>query len=231
MIYLVTGKNRSGKDHFVVKQIEKIWRRTGVQIYTNQPLNLKRPLINFFRVKIFHEPKGFTELEEIFHVTNCIIYFTEGQELFDAQYWEQLPRRFKRKLNIHAHDRIDIWVTTPHARMIDITYRRLVHRWFHGHRVFQIGKYKSYFGLFIVREKDDDYFDISPDPNQVPEVPIPIFMLFKYVRIIWYFSRKRYNTEQSFAFKNYKVICLYDPQAKKKEYHIIPKQDKLRLEY
>jgi len=224
MIYLVDGKNRSGKDFWTTRQLYRIWKRTGIQIYTTQPLNFKKPFVNKWLVKKFYYPIGFTELEEIFHVTNCIIYFTEGQELFHSQNWDRLPERFRRKLNIHAHDRIDLWVTTPHAGMIDINYRRLIHKWYHAKRIFQIGKYRSYYGMFTVREKDDDYFYTSTDAMAIPDKPYPIFTLLRYIYSINYFSKKLYDTEQSFGFKNYKVICLSNQdKTQPNHFYIIPK--------
>lgn len=225
MIYLVDGKNRSGKDFWTTKQLYRIWKRTGIQIYTTQPLNFKKPIINKWLVRKFYQPKNFTELEEIFHVTKCIIYFTEGQELFHSQNWDKLPERFRRKLNIHAHDKIDLWVTTPHAGMIDINYRRLIHKWYNCKRIFQIGKYRSWIGLFIVREKDDDYFYTSTDAMAVPDKPFPLFTLLRYIYPIHWFSRRLYDTEQSFGFKSYKVICLSSQKDKTKtKYYIIPKK-------
>ena len=231
MIVLTTGKNRTGKDFTVTKILYRIWLRTGIQIYTNQPLKFKKPRFNKWRVKEFKNPQGFIELEQVFHVNNCIIYFTEGQELFSARGWESLPDRFKRLLNLNGHSRIDLYTTTPNAGSIDVEYRRKIHKWIHCKRLFQIGKYKSYFGIFYYRFKDDDYFTSRTlEAIDIPDKPVRFWQALRLNYCIHYFSKQLYNCEQQFQFKNYRVIC-YSTHANPNQYKywIFPKHLSLTL--
>lgn len=240
MIYLIDGLTGSGKTFKVMKKIRKRWLR-GEDIYTSHPLTFKsrlgdsgtivkirnlrlREVISFIIRKIFKlKPiqRGkiayFEELDEIQDVRNGVIYFDEFQDVCHSRYWDELSRDFQRKLCQQRKHRLDMYATTPHIMMIDVNYRRLIHQFYRCKRIFQIGRVKSRFGLFLWKKADMDLFYSGREPIDMEYRTLPFFIHF--------LTRQRYNTLLEIHYKQYQILCL-DLRKNdhwQKEYFIIPK--------
>lgn len=245
MIYAFTGKTGSGKTFNMVRHAYKRWLN-GTDIYSNTVLffEQKRKGFNYIEIAFHHarnlgrrlfkmEPKPlkrgrithFEEISEIQHAKDGLILFDEGQVLFSARQWEDLPFEFSYKLQQHRKHQLDLFTTTQNMGTIDIMYRRLVQRWFHHETVFQMGKTKSWFGLFRIKEKDIDFLYNSVDDLQVPDIKIRYFMIHR-------FSRRLYDTFFDIGFKRFKTIWIrhWNEQTNRVERKgwILPKEMSLK---
>jgi len=221
MIYAFTGKTGSGKTFNMVRHAFRYYRK-GVDIYSNTILNFEhygKP--SLFERLVRRTDRGrityFEDITEILEAKNGLILFDEAQVLFNARNWEALPPEFQYKLQQHRKHRLDLFCTTQNMGTIDISYRRLVQRWFHHEGIFQFGN--VIVGWFRVKEKDVDYLYNSVDDLAVPDLKARIMWIHKW-------KRRLYDTYYDIGFKRFKIVheCFYSEKLKKITHlWIIPK--------
>lgn len=217
MIKTYTGKTGSGKTYLMIKDAYKYWKH-GVDIYSNTVLNFKEKPN---RKRPYGKIRYFEHINEVIDIQNGLVLFDEAQVLFNARNWESLPDEFQYKLQQHRKHDIDLICTTQNMGTIDITYRRLVHHWIHCKNIFQLGRSpRILIGLFIKQWKDVDMLWNTVDDLTVPTVrwrPL----------LIYFFSRKLYDTMYDIGFRRFKTLWLssYDARMKPKQmYLILPKK-------
>lgn len=221
MIYAFTGKTGSGKTFNMVRHAFKYYLR-GIDIYSNTVLNFEqygRP--GYLAKKLGRTKRGrinyFEDITEILEAKNGLILFDEAQVLFNARNWEALPAEFQYKLQQHRKHRLDLFCTTQNMGTIDISYRRLVQRWFHHEPIVQLGAVLV--GWFRVKEKDIDYLYNSVDDLAVPDIKARIMFIHRW-------KKRLYDTYYDIGFKRFKIIneCFYDEKLRKKhQLWILPK--------
>lgn len=155
--------------------------------------------------------KYFEELDETYLITDAVIFYDEGQELFDAQYWESLPKFFKRKLRQHRKDYLDILTTTQEIGQIDKNYRRLIQIWINYINTYKFGSDpRIIYGRFVEQKMDINKLKGNPDIIDVPVLEERTFSIhwwskklydpmwhvnFHFFRIIW-IQMKNYKTKK-----------------------------------
>lgn len=155
--------------------------------------------------------KYFEELEETYMITDAVIFYDEGQELFDAQYWERLPMFFKRKLRQHRKDFLDIITTTQEIGQIDKNYRRLIQVWYNYERKFKIGiDPKILVGWFVRQEMDCTQLKGTADIIEVPILGTKNFL-------IGFLSRRLYDPMFKINYRFFRIIWIEIIKAKKKQ--------------
>lgn len=162
----------------------------------------------------------FEEISEVLEVKNGVLFFDEGQSLFEARNWENMPFEFSNKLRQHRKHRLDLYVTTQNLGTIDINYRRLVQNWIHCECVFQLGRSpRIWFGLFLRKKKDIDELYNNVDDLKVTTLKTNFFFIHAWSRIL-------YDTMYDIGFKRFKIICLTQIKNMKttRKYLIIPKR-------
>jgi len=146
--------------------------------------------------------KYFEELDETYLITDAMIFYDEGQELFDAQYWESLPRFFKRKLRQHRKDYLDIITTTQEVGQIDKNYRRLIQVWFDFENIFKYGSDpRILIGKYRERLMDASKLKGEADITNVPVLNEKTFY-------IHYYSRKLYDPMWHVNFHFFRIIWI-----------------------
>lgn len=196
--------------------------------YERAKFSLQRAVTKFGRRSIEPLRRGrvtmFEEISELLEVRDGVIFVDEGQALFDARNWEGLPDEFSNKLRQHRKHRLDLFVTTQNLGTIDINYRRLVQKWVHCRRLFQIGKSpRLLFGLFIMEIKDIDELY-----NQVDDLKVSV--LKSHFFIIHWRSKVLYDTMYDVGFKRFKILCVSTLEQKDKilkpktKYIILPRK-------
>jgi len=238
MIYAFTGKTGSGKTFNMVKLARKRWL-AGTDIYSNTILNFTTPINLLEKIlhKLWHyitfqfvrEPyrakkRGrivyFDDITEILEAKDGLILFDEAQVIFSSRQWESLPMEFQYKLQQHRKHRLDLFATTQNMGAIDISYRRLVQRWFHHKIIFDIGTNPVYLGLYWIEEKDVDMLYNSVDDLLVETIKRKLF-------IIHWLKKRYYDTFYDIGFKAFKTIwtSMIDKDGKlQSKAYIIPKQ-------
>jgi len=138
MIFLYTGLNGSGKTFLMIWHVFQEWVR-GRDVYSNTHLFFRLDdcgwLMSWYRKARRWVGTGeihyFHEIYEIQHVRDACIIFDEGQTLFYARYFDQLPAEFVYKITQQRKHGLDLYCTTPDAMMIDVQYFRLIHEWYY----------------------------------------------------------------------------------------------------
>jgi len=221
MIYAFTGKTGSGKTFNMVRHAFKYWL-AGVDIYSNTILSFQKydRRTIFERIKKSHR-RGriiyFEDISEILEAKNGLILFDEAQVLFNARNWEALPAEFQYKLQQHRKHRLDLFCTTQNMGTIDISYRRLVQKWFHHEPIIQLGN--VLIGWFRVKEKDIDFLYNSVDDLAVPDLKARIMWIHRW-------KKRLYDTYYDIGFKRFKIIneCFLNEKMKKiHRFWILPK--------
>lgn len=117
MITLICGQTGSGKTFISVKLLYQAWKK-GQNIFTNHALN-------------FGSDEGILRwhnLDELYHLSNGVIFIDDAIKLLDAQRWQSLPSSFKEKIAGHRHDHLDIITNIQDLYQINVDVRRNVHR-------------------------------------------------------------------------------------------------------
>lgn len=117
MITLICGQTGSGKTFISVKLLYQAWKK-GQNIFSNHALN-------------FGSDKGILRwhnLDELYHLSNGVIFIDDAIKLLDAQRWQSLPSSFKEKIAGHRHDHLDIITNIQDLYQINVDVRRNVHR-------------------------------------------------------------------------------------------------------
>lgn len=182
--------------------LKRLWGRTfKIEIEANR------------RGKIFY----FQDISEILEARNGVIIFDEAQVLFNARLWESLPSEFQYKLQQSRKHKLDLFCTTQNLGTIDITYRRLIHEWFHMEEVLALGRFR----LHRINYKDIDELFNDVDDRRVPVITT------KYLTISP-FSPVLYDTLFDIGFRRFKTLWLSTWDEKTKKYKsawmIMPKQ-------
>lgn len=145
----------------------------------------------------------FTDLSEVVEARNGIITIDEGQYLFEARNWENLPDEFSNKLRQHRKHKLDLYTTTQNLGTIDINYRRLVQRWIHCKDLFAfLGLRNPNLLSFHFKEKKDiDYLFNNVDDLQVPTIKKNLFIISRW-------KRRKYDTLYDIGFHTYKSVWI-----------------------
>lgn len=128
MITLITGLTGSGKTWFGVKKLFQDWKG-GATIWANFPLCF--PNDN-------ERVHNFSQLAELYHLTNGVIFIDEAQKLLDARRWASLPMSFAEMIAQHRKHFLDIYTTTQDIGHIDVRLRALVHELFQCQTIIRI---------------------------------------------------------------------------------------------
>lgn len=137
MITVITGLTGSGKTFFGARLLLQEWKR-GAKIYTNTPL-------------IFGDNtnvENYNVLDELYNITNGVIYIDEAQKLLEARRWASLPIMFAEKLAQHRKHFLDIITTTQNFNHIDIRLRDLIHERYDTKSVIRIPRNERVYPLF-----------------------------------------------------------------------------------
>lgn len=201
MIRAYTGKTGSGKTYSMVRDAYREWRR-GRDVYSNTLLFFDKMVSSKRRQKcgrIIY----FENINEIIEVKNALILFDEAQVLFNARLWEALPEEFQFKLQQHRKHHLDLFCTTQNMGTIDITYRRLVHEWFHHEDKFALlwKRNPSWLTLHARQKKDVDYLYNTVDDLTVPTQKTRYFLIHR-------FKKRLYDTYFDIGFKRFTTIWL-----------------------
>lgn len=229
MIYAYTGKTGSGKTFQMVRDAYSKWHsgydiysntvlffakrkeagKTAKEVPAAFSIGEKiRHFVYRNTLKLFRKPykplkRGnisyFTNINEIIHVRNAVILFDEAQVLFNARLWDSLPPEFQYKLQQHRKHDLHLYCTTQNLGTIDITYRRLIHGWYHHEKVFGIGKKLVLLGFFRQNEKDIDMIYNTVDDLKADTVKTRRFLIHK-------LKRRLYDTFYDIGFKRFRTI-------------------------
>lgn len=244
MIYAFTGKTGSGKTFNMVRLAFEEWK-SGRDIYSNTILdfeyyggpageevkNWKETIIK--KIKKDYEPlkRGrityFEDINELIDIKNGLIMIDEAQVLFNARNWEALPYEFQYKLQQHRKHRLDLYCTTQNMGTIDISYRRLVQKWYHHYDIFALFGLRnpSLFSVHRVEEKDIDRLYNNVDDLLVDTVANSYLFIHK-------FKKRLYDTMFDIGFKAFSQLWLneFNKETNQWEQKIwfIPKQMQLK---
>ena len=162
----------------------------------------------------------FTGINEIIEAKNGIILFDEAQTLFNARNWEALPYEFQYKLQQHRKHNLDLFCTCQNMGTIDITYRRLVHSWYHCEEIYSMN-FPFFWGIFRLNCKDVDQLYNQIDDLKAETISSKNFLIHKW-------KKRLYDTLYDVGFKCLKIqyLTTWDEKEKKskKKVFIIPKQ-------
>lgn len=166
----------------------------------------------------------FENINELLEIRDGVILIDEGQVLFNARNWEQLPYEFQYKLQQHRKHRLDLYVTTQNMGTIDITYRRLVQAWYHCKDKFALFGIRNpnLWSIHEVEHKDVDCLYTNVDDLRVETVKTKHFTISR-------FKRRLYDTMYDIGFKRFRTIWIEIKEKGKytRKVWIIPKQMKL----
>lgn len=209
MIYAYTGKTGSGKTYKMVQEAFRLWRN-GSDIYSNTNLffeKYKRKKWKTGRIVYFEN------INDILDAQNAVILFDEAQVLFNARLWEALPAEFQYKLQQHRKHKLTLLCTTQSLKAIDITYRRLIHFWFHCEDVIALlGKRNpSIISLHRIKEKDTD----AIHENEVDETKVDDINKSLFVIAVW--KRRLYDTLYDIGFRRFKTLWLQELKSPENE--------------
>lgn len=143
----------------------------------------------------------FQQILEIMEVSDGLILFDEAQVIFNARLWESLPPEFQYKLQQHRKHNLDLICTTQNMGTVDITYRRLVHGWYHCERGFTIGNEPVKIGLFHLHEKDIDQLYNQIDDLKADTITSHWFIIHKW-------KKKLYDTHYDVGFNRLKILFI-----------------------
>jgi len=154
MITVIDGLTGSGKTYLMSRLLLKA-RKLGENIYCNVSLNFPNENAGVFR---WHA------LSETFNIIHGVIGIDEGQKLFDARNWAELPITFADKIASHRHQSLDIITTTQDFGHIDVRIRSNVHERYSCHSVFRFPKNersKPIFQVIRITRKQRSFDDMN----------------------------------------------------------------------
>lgn len=130
MMTVITGLTGSGKTWLMSRLLLKA-RKNGEIIYPNLSLNFPN---NNEGVVRWHT------LSETYNLKHGVIGIDEGQKLFDARNWADLPVSFAEKIASSRHHFIDIITTTQDFGHIDVRIRSNIHVQYNCQSLFRFPK-------------------------------------------------------------------------------------------
>lgn len=232
MIYLFSGKTGAGKTLTMVEEVYKRWLN-GENVASNFLLFYDLPLLAKLREKLSHiikykplkkiiQPKRhgkivyFSDIDDVKYLTNCIIMFDEGQELFGVQSLMKNDREFIAKLRFQRKQHLDIYTTTQNLASIDINYRRLIHS-----IIYCQSRFHTLFSFhyFCVKKDINEFSSLTRDESELTNIKI-------IKRLIWKIKKKKYDTDQIVKTKPVKMMLLMGNDRTR--IYIIPRSMKLK---
>jgi hypothetical protein len=117
MMTVIDGLTGSGKTYLMSRLLLKA-RKQGENVYANLSLNFPNENENVYR---WHA------LSELYNLTNGTIGIDEGQKLFAARNWADLPMTFADKIASTRHEYLNIITTTQDFGHLDIIIRQNIH--------------------------------------------------------------------------------------------------------
>lgn len=147
MINLITGLPGAGKTLFLAKLVRQ-FLKDGVEVWSYEECRFKDDRVKYFK-----------NINEIKRIKNAVIILDEVQIWFDSHGWQKLDQRIRFALQQHRHKGLDLWGTTQEIGFVDITYRKIIQKYYEIHKVFGTNikngkKPKIPWGLYAVREMD-----------------------------------------------------------------------------
>lgn len=162
MIYLFTGKPRSGKTYNMVQWGYRLLiKNTDMWLWVNRPLGQTLK----FGEEIAKRSCMFDELSELneiiekmekMKIKKVLIMIDEGQAYINARKWDTLSEEIQYLMQTHGHYGIDIMITSQHESRIDITVRQLTN-YLYKYKKIKIGKWV----IMGQTELDTDNMDAS----------------------------------------------------------------------
>lgn len=134
MMTVITGLTGSGKTYLMSRLLLKA-RKSGENVYANLSLNFPHDNEGVFR---WHA------LSETYNIKNGVIGIDEGQKLFDARAWADLPMTFAEKIASHRHHFLDVITTSQDFGHIDVRMRSNIHELYHCQSLFRFPKKDRY---------------------------------------------------------------------------------------
>ncbi len=152
-IYIVSGYAGHGKTAYVVKEMRSILKR-GERVYSDIKLNpdqmkkwkfkKKFPFLErvcFLPDSCEGDVNSIADMEnsdkriiywkhfiEIGKMQNGTVLADEGGVKFNARNFDRLPEDTQNKIMQHRHDKLDLYLTSPHWSRIDILIRQMAER-------------------------------------------------------------------------------------------------------
>ena len=130
MLTVIDGLTGSGKTYLMSRLLLKA-RKQGDLIYPNLSLNFPNENEGVFR---WHS------LSETYNITNGTIAIDEGQKLFAARNWADLPVTFADKIASTRHEFLNIITTTQDFGHIDVIVRQNIHERYSCQSLFRFPK-------------------------------------------------------------------------------------------
>jgi hypothetical protein len=130
MMTVITGLTGSGKTYLMSRLLLKA-RKNGEMIYPNLSLNFPNDNEGVIR---WHT------LSETYSIKNGVIGIDEGQKLFDARAWADLPMSFAEKIASHRHHFLDVITTSQDFGHIDVRMRANIHELYNCQSLFRFPK-------------------------------------------------------------------------------------------
>jgi len=204
-ITLIDGATGAGKSWFTTHLAYKEWRRNA-RIAINYPVKFGK---NNEDITRWHE------LEETYHMNNCVLVIDDAIKLLNKQRWYLLPVSFVEKIAGHRHDHIDIITNIQDYTDIDSHIRKNVHTRYRCHSLFRFpnnDRIKPFLQLIYVVKK---VRDLNNDGDTI-----------KWRRAAWagqfffisrYWTRERYGTYTNIYLDRYICKLTYDYRKPKKE--------------
>jgi hypothetical protein len=127
MITCIIGLTGSGKTFIQTMLLHQEWKH-GAKISVNYPV---------FFSKDNEDVERYHQLDELYSANNRVIGIDEGQKLFDARRWYNLPANFAEKIAGHRHDHLDIITNTQDLGHIDARIRQNIHQLYRCVSVFR----------------------------------------------------------------------------------------------
>lgn len=147
-IYVVTGRPRSGKTFFIVRQIPA-WLKEAkraseagekFRVYSNLAINIEHLGYDASIIGDIYSKKDREDPSKLlFYWRNIdtwnfmekgVIIVDEATRYFNARKWALLSEDTEIKIQQHGHEDLDIWATTQHFTRIDVTMRVLVENFY-----------------------------------------------------------------------------------------------------
>lgn len=152
MMTVITGLTGSGKTYLMSRLLLKA-RKNGEIIYPNLSLNFPNDNEGVIR---WHS------LSETYNIKNGVIGIDEGQKLFDARNWADLPLSFAEKIASHRHHFLDVITTSQDFGHIDLRMRSNIHELYNCQSLFRFPKndrLKPILQIIKIIKKERSYND------------------------------------------------------------------------
>jgi ATP:corrinoid adenosyltransferase len=178
--------------------------------------HLKWKMRKKFKYKLDRIPargaiKYFELIEEIQDAKYALILFDEAQVLFNARHWQALPAEFQYKLQQHRKHGLDLYCTTQNMATIDVTYRRLVHRWIYCEHRVRIWKFK-----FLLRQLKD----VDAIYGNVEELKAPTIEVQRRILTPW--TPRLYDTFYDVGFRRFNIVWNTEIKFKDNQQYRVP---------